>query len=146
MDNERLWNDPIHLSFIESLNGMQLAALWELLVVATFADDELSIEERRDLAEVLRQATGFESAADLTSKEVSAAVEQLYLDFEEDSEELLESIAGTLGSDAARRGAFRTAAQLVKSDGLVESEVEFIRQLGTMLGLEPEVIEFGLQE
>lgn len=146
MDNEDLWNNPIHLAFIESLNGMQLAALWELLVVATFADDDLSIEERRDLAELLRTATGFESAADLTSGEVSDAVEKLYLDFEEDSEELLASIAAALGSDAARRGAFRTAAQLVKSDGLVESEVEFIRELGTMLGLEPEVIEFGLQE
>lgn len=142
MNNEDLWKGPIHRAFVESLSDPQLEALWELLLVATFADDEFSLEERRDLVSALRDSDGFRDLRDLG--EVSDELERLYLDYETDPTGLLDRISAQLGDDAARRGAFRSAVQMVRSDGLADSEAEFVRHLGELLGLEPEVVEFAI--
>lgn len=144
MNYEHLWSGPIHQAFIESLSDAQLEALTDLLLVATFADDEFSIEERRALAESLRPSDTLTGLSSLDPK-FSAQIETLYTSYEANPDSLLRGIAERLGSDAARRGAFRSAVELTKSDGLVHAEIEFVRHLGEMLGLESEVIEFALR-
>lgn len=137
-----LFHGPVHAAFIGSLNDTQLRALWELLVVATFADDELSLQERHDIATALRDAPSFAEAVALDTE--SDDIDQLVDLYRADSGALLGDIAARLGDDAARRGAFRTTAELLKGEGLAAVEASFIRELGTHLGLEPEVIDIAL--
>ncbi len=143
MNNEDLWQSPIHRAFVDALTKTQLTALWELLLVATLADEELTVAERRDVAQALAASPEFSKIGDLTSR-AATELERLYAAYDADASTLLQDIAKRLGDDAARRGAFRTAAQMVKSDGLVPIEAAFVEHLGTLLGLEPEVIEFAL--
>lgn len=143
-DFERIWSGPIHREFLESLDQGQIAALWRLLLVATFADDELSIEERREIAGALAAVEGFDAAVELDTDEMTTELELLYVRYESDPEELLEEISKALLDDRARRHAFRTVVQLMQSDGFVAAEEGFTRLLGKNLGLEPEVIDFAI--
>lgn len=139
MLRDDFWNDPIHRNFVESLTQMQLQALWELLVIASFADEHLSDDERSGLAEALRDLSNFEP--ELGATEVSRVRAQY--DLEQDM--YLLDVASRLGDDPTRRGAFRTATQLVRKDGLTNNERDLLSRLGSLLGMEPEVVEFALK-
>ena len=144
MFDQDFWTGPIHRPFVGSLDAPQLRALWELLLVATFADEHFSIEERREIAGALRDTPGFHGAVDLIPRNVADDLERLYVEFERDLEALLGRISEGLGDDSARRGAFRTVVQVVTADEFVATEIAFVRQLGALLGLEPEIIDFAV--
>lgn len=138
MLSQDFWNDPIHRNFVESLSPMQLRALWELLIVASFADQQLSDDERAGLTVALRDLAGFE--VEMTA----AAVGQVREQHELEQDMYLLDISSRLGDDLARRGAFRTAAQLIRRDGFSDEERDLLTRLGGLLAMEPEVVEFAL--
>ena len=145
-DYDKIWSNEVHRRFITSLDTAQLAALWDLLIVAMFADNDLTDEEWREAGDALTAIPGFEEAFDPTDDDVADRVEQLYREFQRDEARLFARIGEGLREDGPRRHAFRTVVELIQADGFAPAEEDFVRRLGSHLGLEAEVVDFAVTQ
>jgi tellurite resistance protein len=145
-DLEDVWNNRIQKDFLKSLSPAQTEALLDLLVVATFADDSVSLEERRGLSLAIAQLPEIDEALDLESAELADRTETLYERYESERDALLDELVERLQSDPVRRHAFRTAVQLLAADRFLATEEKLVRDLGERMGIEETVIDFALED
>ena len=143
MSENPMWQNPVHQEFVGALDVDQLTALWELIVVGALADDDFSQEEHDALAAALDAAVA-DSPIERSDAAIAADIDRLREQSREDARHTVTTIAASLGTDAARRGAFRTVVQVLQSELLGWEDVEFVRMMGAVLGVEDEIIEFAL--
>jgi tellurite resistance protein len=145
-DLDAVWSRLTHTRFLESLNATQSGALLRLLMIATFADGEVTDDERAALGRALIDMPAFSAAIDFTDDRGAAVLDNIRQRYEQDRATLLREIADGLGDDSARRNAFRTSVELLQADGFARVEADFVREVGQAFGLEQEVVDFVLDE
>lgn len=143
---ERLTNSA-HTAFIESLDSREAAALRDLLLLASLADDVLTPEERVDIAGALGEIPGLSGTLDFETSDLIDHIDTLFARHEQNPDEVLGEILERLGpEDSNRRHAFRLITHVVSSDGLEEREEQFLRRFAARCGIEDEVVEFALSQ
>ena len=147
-DIDRAWRDPVHREFVAGLDATQSGALLRLLLVATFADMQVSPAERATLARALGAMPAFEGHGwgDFDTVEADAVIDGLYERWIREPNDVLAEIAEGLGDETARRHGFRMVVQFLQADGFVEAEALFVRGLGERLGVEEEIVQFAVTD
>ncbi len=139
-DLDAVWSRLTHREFLESLDATQSGGLLRLLMVATFADGEVTDEERAALGRAITDMPAFPASIDFSGDRGAAMLDGMRNRFENDRDALLQEIAASLGDNTAKRHAFRTAVEVLRSDGFADVEADFVREVGAVFGVEPTVI------
>lgn len=145
-DLERIWNNNVQKGFLASVDPTQIEALLDLLIVSTFADENVSLEERRGLSLAISQFPEIDESLAIDTHEVAERTERLYARWGDDRSGLMHELVARLGTDTARRHAFRTTVQLLASDGFEKSEEAFVQELGDTIGMEETVVNFAIRD
>jgi tellurite resistance protein len=145
-DLDLVWSSLSHTTFLESLNAEQSGALLRLLMVATFADGKVTDEERTALGRAITDMPAFAGTIDFTGERGAAVLDNMRQRYEADRAALLKEIAEGLGDETARRHAFRTAVEVLQSDGFDAVEADFVREIGALFELDDEVLDYVLKE
>lgn len=147
-DIDRAWRDPVHREFVAGLDAAQSGALLRLLLIATFADVQVTMAERATLARALAQMPAFEAHGwgDFDTAEADAVLDRLYERWTREPNAVLAEIAAGLGDESARRHGFRMVVQLLQADAFNEAEALFVRGLGERLGVEEEIVDFAVRD
>lgn len=129
VDIEKLLRSDTHREFVAALDSTQAKAMLDLLLVASLADDIVTVEEREDIATAFDEHPDLAGTLDLFSYPLIDYIDALAERWRDDSEGLLEEITEGLGDGAAREQALGTAVYLMRSDSLVEQERALVHRL-----------------
>lgn len=129
---ENFWNSPPHKSFVSALDGRPVRALRDILLLATLADDILTMQERAEVTVALGNASGLGDSLDFQTAAVVDHIDELYAEHEERGDELLHALLGKLGEEH-REHALVCTLVLMLTHGLEESEKAFAKKLATLM-------------
>lgn len=142
MELERFWKLFPDRDQLHELTPDAAQAVFRLLMLATFVDDEVTPVERVALAESINRLPGFEKGAYhmLEGQAGIVILANLHDRFLNDLPAVLDEIRAHLASQKERLIALRMVAGILQPDGLEDSEYQFCLTVGSALGLDAQVV------
>lgn len=150
IDIDEYWHLVPDKEALDDLSAEQAGAILRLMIIGTFADDEVTVNERLLLAQAVINLPHFESHDwtmfnNLEGIKVMGALHDRYKD-KDDFVALLGEIRAALGDEPLRILALRMMALLMRADEFRDDEYDFCLMIGQALGLEEDVIEVVIQD
>lgn len=150
MELERFWNLFPEKEALSDLTREQSLAVFRLLMVGSFADDEVTTPERISLAQALTRLPFFDETNwrmldDARGVQVLADLHARYSD-PDDFPVLMSEISDALDDRETRVLALRMVALFVQPDGFAQQEYDFCLMIGQALGLEDDDEVAGIIE
>lgn len=133
---------------LQQLDADQSFALFRLLMLSSFADDEVTANERLALARIANKLPIFGH-----SDQGSIFAEQKGFDilanlndrYRNDFEELVMEIARELGPPEVRLAALQLMARFVQTDGFVDDEFDFCLTIGSAMDLDDDSVQQAVE-
>ncbi len=150
IDIDEYWHLVPDKEALEDLSAVQAGAILRLMIIGTFADDEVTVNERLLLAQAVINLPHFDNHDwtmfnNMEGIQVMGALHDRYED-KDDFIVLLGEIRDALGGEPMRIVGLRMMALLMRADEFRDDEYDFCLMVGQALGLEEDVIEVVTQD
>ncbi len=134
---------------LQELDANQSFALFRLLMLSSFADDEVTANERLALARTVNKIPLFghsDQGSVFSQQEGFDILANLHDRYQNDFDALVEEIAEELGSHDARLAALQLMSRFVQTDGFVDNERAFCIKVGEAMGLDASEIDESIDQ
>lgn len=151
MELQRFWNLFPEKEALSELNRRQSQAIFRLLMIASFADREVTAPERISLAQAITKLPFFNPENwrvfddPQRGGRILADLHARYND-PDDFDVLMAEVAEGLGSSETRLLALEMVALFMQPDGFAQEEYDFCLMVGQALGLEEERVATIIEE
>ncbi len=150
MELERFWNLFPRKEALADLTREQSQAIFRLLMIASFADREVTATERISLAQAITRLPFFDPSEWHVFDQPAGArmLADLHARYEDpdEFEELMAEITEGLGEEPRRILALRMVALFMQPDGFAQDEYDFCLMVGQALGLDDEEVSVVIQD
>ncbi len=146
VDIEKLLRSEAHSEFVASLNPAQSKAMLDLLLVASLADDIITVDERTDIARAFTQHPDLKGTLNLFSSPLIDYIDALAAHWRDDPDAILTAITEGLDDAATREKALSAAVFVMRTDELVEEERGLIRKLAELWDIDRDFVQAALIE
>lgn len=145
---ERFWKVVPGRDALDHLTQPQAQAVFRLLMLASFADENVSDEERMTLAQALTRLPFFRPDEWRVFEHARGVQMLAHLRdrFVEEPAAVLGEIRAPLDEEHLRVLALRMTALFMQPDGYAEDEHAFCLTVGQAFGLDPEEVNVVLQD
>ena len=145
---EKYWHVIPDKEMLQGLELEQAQAIFRLLMVASFADSEVTDEERLTLAQAVTRLPFFRPGEWHMFEQMRGiqVLGNLFERWKAEPVAILTEIRDKLPEEPERVLALRLAALFMQSDGYAEDEHAFCMTVGEAFGLDSEVINVVLQD
>lgn len=146
VDIEKLLRSDTHREFIAALEARQAKAMLDLLLIASLADDIVTVEERTDIATAFTEHPDVAGTLDLFASPLIDYIDAIAARWRDEPEALVDEISDGLGDTPTREQALSAAMYVMRTNEFVEEERALIRMLAERWELGPDFVRAALIE